>query len=603
MSMTRVAALAAGLLLAACAPAAPVPTTTPTAAPPTATATATSTAGAPTPSTTAGAVGLRLVAIGDSIPFNSPQDCPGCTGFVDRYADAVAAAAGRTVEVSNLSKHTGLTLPQLLASLGSLEPALAQADVIVVGIAHNSMELNADEPCGAPVDENEMPDWNALTEQCAVEAAERYRPQFNELYSRIAALRAGKPTLLRTINRYNDWIGDGDLTAEQAQKTKLFIDRWNAVLCDTAEQNGFGCADIYHRFNGADGLTPSGDLLTADYTHPSDRGNELIAHVLAELGFAPISAPSGGPWILFQAVYGGPEAVDLGLVKPDGSGAHRVPGGPGNRWHPDWSPDGTHIAYDHNFPDVSAPGEFSSRLGLIDLVGQTEAFLTECALPCKNHQAPAWSPDGRFIGFDGWEQEPGQMETCFLARLELSSGDITRILEWPGCDSNEDDPDRPLSEGIRMRFSPDGEHIIFMGEGPHNQWAIFTATLDGQDVRQLTDWGLGARPDWSPDGEWIVFQSVEEPHSNLESRLYRVRPDGTDLQQLTAPGGTITDLYPRYLPDGTSIIFSRCLSLWVCETHQIGADGRTTSVCSASSQSKRSTSCCNPLRDCTHLPH
>jgi hypothetical protein len=32
---------------------------------------------------------LYLVAIGDSIPNNSPQDCPGCTGFVDRYAKAV----------------------------------------------------------------------------------------------------------------------------------------------------------------------------------------------------------------------------------------------------------------------------------------------------------------------------------------------------------------------------------------------------------------------------------------------------------------------------------------------------------------------------------
>jgi hypothetical protein len=39
---------------------------------------------------TSGSVKLRLVAIGDSIPYNSPQDCPGCTGFVDRYARAVA---------------------------------------------------------------------------------------------------------------------------------------------------------------------------------------------------------------------------------------------------------------------------------------------------------------------------------------------------------------------------------------------------------------------------------------------------------------------------------------------------------------------------------
>ena len=67
---------------------------------------------------------LRLVAIGDSIPYNSPEDCPGCTGFVDSYADAVAAATGQTVDVTNLSEHTGLTLPGLLDTFDDVSPAI-----------------------------------------------------------------------------------------------------------------------------------------------------------------------------------------------------------------------------------------------------------------------------------------------------------------------------------------------------------------------------------------------------------------------------------------------------------------------------------------------
>jgi lysophospholipase L1-like esterase len=39
---------------------------------------------------------------------------------------------------------------------------------------------------------------------------------------------------------------------------------------------------------GPDGLKPSGDLLGKDYTHPSDKGNEVIARVLEDLGFAPL---------------------------------------------------------------------------------------------------------------------------------------------------------------------------------------------------------------------------------------------------------------------------------------------------------------------------
>ena len=42
------------------------------------------------------------------------------------------------------------------------------------------------------------------------------------------------------------------------------------MLCSSAEHHGFGCADIYHAFNGLDATKPSGDLFSADYTHLSD---------------------------------------------------------------------------------------------------------------------------------------------------------------------------------------------------------------------------------------------------------------------------------------------------------------------------------------------
>jgi lysophospholipase L1-like esterase len=239
--------------------------------------------------TTTAAADFRLVAIGDSIPFNSSNDCSGCTGFVDRYAAAIEAATGKVVEARNLSQHTGLTLPGLLAEMDELSDQLAAADVIVVGIAHNSMELNSAVPCGYSL-VDDMPDWSKLDAECAAASAEEYRPQYESLFSQIVAMRDGKPTILRTINRYNDWIGweAGNLTPEQDQLTKVFIDDWNQMLCAAAEENGFGCADIYTAFNGPDGLTPSGDLLAADYTHPSDKGNELIAGVLTDMGFAPL---------------------------------------------------------------------------------------------------------------------------------------------------------------------------------------------------------------------------------------------------------------------------------------------------------------------------
>ncbi len=241
-------------------------------------------------SSPAGPAGLSLVAIGDSIPYNSPDDCPGCTGFVDQYAKAVEKATGKHVTVQNLSQHTGLTLPQLLGELGSFKQPLSAADVILVGIAHNSFELNADAPCGRPVI-NRTPVWSVVDARCATKSAAKYQPMYQKLYSQIAAWRDGKPTILRTINRYNDWIGftAAHLTHAQGLKTKTMLDAWDKMLCSAATANGFGCADIYHSFNGPAGTKAAAGLLGPDYTHPSQLGNDTIESVLEALGYAPLA--------------------------------------------------------------------------------------------------------------------------------------------------------------------------------------------------------------------------------------------------------------------------------------------------------------------------
>ena len=145
---------------------------------------------------------LSLVAIGDSIPYNSPEDCPGCTGFVDRYAEALSEATGEEVETFNFSEHTGLTLPGLLQQLPSYKDYLRDADAIIVGIAHNSIVLNEDEPCGTSFDEatSTLRDWSKVTRECATKSAAHHQPQFEELYSTITSWREGRSSLLLTIN-------------------------------------------------------------------------------------------------------------------------------------------------------------------------------------------------------------------------------------------------------------------------------------------------------------------------------------------------------------------------------------------------------------------
>ena len=164
----------------------------------------------------------------------------------------------------NLSQHNGLQVQGLLDELGDgseRAQALADADAIIVGIAHNDVPMNVDDDaCDGAGGDN--PDWSKYTAACIATEVKRYTPKYEAVFERIAALRAGKPTVLRAINRYNDWNGwpGHPLPPEGVAATAAVIAAWNKMICGAAEANGFICADISTAFNGKDGTQPSGDL-------------------------------------------------------------------------------------------------------------------------------------------------------------------------------------------------------------------------------------------------------------------------------------------------------------------------------------------------------
>jgi lysophospholipase L1-like esterase len=234
---------------------------------------------------------LSLVVVGDSISAFPPVNCEGCVGFADRYAASLTAATDRTMNVNNLSQRM-LQIDGLITKVGYddvMRDALTNADIIIVSIAFNDVPwLRNDDPCDGITSKD--PDWSKFDATCAAAAAEVFRPKFEDLFARIIALRNGKPTIFLTINRYNDWIGweEGNVTPEAINATRIVLDAWNAMVCKAAQDTGFLCADVYHAFNGSDGLTPALDLLATDYTHPSDKGHEIIAGLLSDFGYSPL---------------------------------------------------------------------------------------------------------------------------------------------------------------------------------------------------------------------------------------------------------------------------------------------------------------------------
>lgn len=91
---------------------------------------------------------------------------------------------------------------------------------------------------------------------------------------------------------------------------------------------------------------------------------------------------------------------------------------------------------------------------------------------------------------------------------------------------------------------------------------IFTINPDGTDRRQLTFEGDNGRPDWSPDGRRIVFNTLRQ------GKIWvAVMDAGGSNQKLLTEGHA-----PDWSPDGTQIAFGKCVPNG-CEIWLIGADG------------------------------
>jgi lysophospholipase L1-like esterase len=233
---------------------------------------------------------LTLVELGDSLPYGR-DDCGFCATFPELYGKAIAKHEGFTVTTRNLSEHTGIDSGDLRAELQSssrLRSAVAGAVVITLTIGHNDPPWNSeDDSCdgkgGYP-----NADWSKYGQTCLDATAARYGQNLTSILKSIRTLRAGKRTMLRVTNDYNDLIGDPRVPAAADAIAKTFFDTLSTLTCRLAKQYGGACIDTYHAFNGPSGTHDAGKLLAPDHTHPNALGHKLIAQLLVRAGYAPL---------------------------------------------------------------------------------------------------------------------------------------------------------------------------------------------------------------------------------------------------------------------------------------------------------------------------
>ena len=163
-----------------------------------------------------------------------------------------------------------------------------------------------------------------------------------------------------------------------------------------------------------------------------------------------------GHTILFSR-YGrdvAPEKTGLWLVAPDGSEARRLTAVIGE--HPDWSPDGRYIVYD---------GDFGNAIRLMSRSGGTPVRIVPEWIPVERGGQLRWSPDGTRVAFK---------EGTVLWVLELATGSFEKIFSEPGK--------RPIPTG----WSADGSEIfVWLLDDETRRSDLWAVAVAGGSKRQV----------------------------------------------------------------------------------------------------------------------
>jgi Tol biopolymer transport system component len=285
---------------------------------------------------------------------------------------------------------------------------------------------------------------------------------------------------------------------------------------------------------------------------------------------APVAIKDGEPWIVYQWLQecgaNGCDQQGVYLVRPDGRDQHPLLTDPASpltdpATHPDWSPDGKRVAV------ATEPADGMGEIWTVNADGTDAKLIIACpGAPCAYLGAPAWSPDGKRIAFQRVLSAPAPgTEIDQIDVMDLATG-ATHVAAMPPVAGSE------VDMFINPRWSPDGTQIVFTVmryPTPPTDENILSSSIavvkaDGSEAdtpRILTDPALfGSYPDWSPDGQRIVFNTYplgSFQDTTKATNLYTIRPDGTGLTQVTRFGENDTRAtQPTWTPDGKRIIFT-----------------------------------------------
>ena len=241
---------------------------------------------------------------------------------------------------------------------------------------------------------------------------------------------------------------------------------------------------------------------------------------------AQATQPNTNGRMAFQMDFG--IGAEIYTIKPSGLGIRQLTKVQGSAETPDWSPDGTQIAF--------AAEDGPSGVWIMNADG------SDLHQVAASGEQPAFTPDGTHLVYGCHDCAGGQ--GIFLMEADGSDAPGTRLTTNPsGYDGD-----------INAEVSPDGQTVTFVRRKVEGErQALFSVGIDGTDLHKLVPYRFNVfiKHDWAPDGEHIVFSSPIEGQANV----YTVEPDGSHRVQLTHVQPDRGAIAGSYSPDGRWIAF------------------------------------------------